>query len=199
MKKLALICCLIVLAGCQSSKKSPQALEQLELQGISNLQSGNLDAAQQTLQTVLSDSPDRWKSYNALGIVQSLKNDFAGAEVSFAKANSFNPDNPAVLNNWGLVQAMNDHYEDAIARLMQAVEAAPTDNRTQPEMNLAMIYALSGNEKSAEVILHRYLTPDKIKKNLSFYASLRSDRDKAQAAIQKAYQAPQTILPDAVK
>lgn len=161
------------------------------------LQQGDLAGASDKLNQVLADSPQRWKSINAIGILHSLKNEIPQAEASFASADSISPNTPAVLNNWGLALAIDGHYDEAIAKLMQAVEVAPTETRAQPEMNLALVYALSGNEKPAELILHRYMDPAKIKENMKFYRGLRKDQEKSRQVLQKAYGMPQMDAPPA--
>ena len=195
MRVLALFLLTLIVACSHTQKPKPEALDGLETQGVAALQQGDLGGAAEKLNQVLADSPNRWKSINAIGILHSLKNEIPQAQASFASADSISPNNPAVLNNWGLALAIDNHYDEAIAKLMQAVEVSPPDTRTQPEMNLALVYALSGNEKPAEIVLHRYMDPAKIKENMKFYRSLRKDQQKSRQVLQKAYGMPQMDAP----
>ena len=196
MKKLySLLFCLLIAACSMVTKQQPQPPALLQEQAITELQQGNLDSATDKLNTVLTKEPQSWKALNAMGIIYSLKNNLPQAESSFAAADAANPNNTPVLNNWGLALAIDNRYDEAIAKLMQAVEVSPPENRTQPEMNLALVYALSGNDKSAQLILHRYMEPAKIKENMKFYSSLRKDREKSRQALQNAYGLPQPEAP----
>jgi Tfp pilus assembly protein PilF len=195
MRLLALVFLVFVVACTTTKKPKLEVLDGLEAQAVTDLQQGNLAAADEKLNKVLADSPQRWRSLNALGILHSFKNEIPQAQASFASADSISPNNPAVLNNWGLALAIDNRYDEAIAKLMQAVEVAPPTTRTQPELNLALIYALSGNEKPAEIILHRYMTPAKIRENMKFYRGLRKDQQKSRQVLQNAYGVPQMQVP----
>jgi len=191
MKPLHIALCLL-LTACAPIKQQPQPTpDLLEQQALIELQQGNLDSAAQKLNTILTKEPQRIKSLNAMGIISSLKNNPAQAAASFTAADIASPNTPAILNNWGLALAMDGHYDEAVAKLMHAVEIAALEHREQPEMNLALVYALSGNEKSAEVILHRYMEVDKIRENLKFYRSLHKNPEKSRQALQNAYGLPQ--------
>ena len=205
MKKLSLIAFLL-LAACMQPKQ-PTA-DMIEQEAINDLQQGKLEIAAEKLNKILTTSPERWKSFNAKGILHSFRNELPQAESAFAAANAISSNNVVILNNWGLALAMDQRYDEAIAKLMQAVEAAPQQSRSQPEMNLAMIYALSGNEKPAEMILRRYMAPEDIEGNMKFYRSVRRDREQSRRALQKSYGLPNgedsanepfTILPPPVR
>jgi Flp pilus assembly protein TadD len=81
---------------------------------------------------------------------------------------------------------MDGRYDEAIARIMQAVEMAPQEKRMQPEMNLAMVYGLAGKEKQAEIILRRHMEPNKAADNLKAYRAIRKDHEKARQMLQNA-------------
>ena len=209
MRFLLLLSLVFVVACASTPKKSKsEMLDGLETEAVTELQQGNLDAANDKLSKVLADAPQRWKSLNAMGILHSFKNEMPQALASFAAADAASPNTPAVLNNWGLALAMENRYDEGVAKLMQAVEVSPPATRTQPEMNLALVYALSGNNKPAEMILHRYMDASKIKENMKFYSGLRKDREKSRQALQNAYgmplpeapggNEPQSIFPSAI-
>jgi Tfp pilus assembly protein PilF len=119
-------------------------------------------------------------------MLHAFKNQMPQSESFFAAADSASANNPAILNNWGLALAMDGRYDQALAKLMQAVEVAPQEKRVQPEMNLALVYGLMGKESQASMILRRYMEPKKITENITSYRAIRSNREKARQALQNA-------------
>lgn len=194
MKYIVLLC--LFVASCAPMQKQPvQTADMLEQQGLAEMERGNFDPAIEKFNAVLKKEPTRWKTLNAIGMLHAFKNQMPQSESFFAAADSASPNNAAILNNWGLALAMDGRYDEALARLMQAVETAPQEKRAQPEMNLALVYGLMGRESHASAILRRYMEPNKITENIKSYRAIRSNREKARQMLQNAAGAtpPQTL------
>lgn len=186
MKYIAIVFCLFV-AACVPMKKQPvQTADMIEQQGLAEMEKGNFDPAIEKFNAVLKKEPTRWKTLNAIGMLHAFKNQMPQAESFFAAADSASANNPAILNNWGLALAMDGRYDEALARLMQAVEVAPQEKRAQPEMNLALVYGLMGRESQAAGILRRHMDTKKIAENIKSYRTIRSNREKTRQALQNA-------------
>jgi Flp pilus assembly protein TadD len=186
MKYITIVFCLFV-AACAPMKKQPvQTADMLEQQGLAEMEKGNFDPAIEKFNAVLKKEPTRWKTLNAIGMLHAFKNQMPQSESFFAAADSASGNNPAILNNWGLALAMDGRYDQATAKLMQAVEVAPQEKRMQPEMNLALVYGLMGKESQASMVLRRYMEPKKITENIKSYRAIRSNREKARQALQNA-------------
>ncbi len=174
---MRVLCTLIVLLGvaaCVPMQKQPAlTTDMLEQQGLAEMEKGNFDPAIESFNKVLKKEPTRWKTLNAIGMLHAFKNQMPQAESFFVAADKTSQNNPAILNNWGLALAMGGRYDEAVAKLMQAVDITPQEKRAQPEMNLALVYGLMGREKQAEMILRRHMEPNKAAANLKAYRAIR--------------------------
>ena len=175
-------------------KKNAGNIDAIEGQALAEMNMGKFDLAVDKFNKVLAKDGTRWRTLNAIGVLHTLKGQLPQAGQFFAAADAASPGNPAVLNNWGIAYGIAGNSPEAVSRLMQAVEAAGADpqKREQTEMNLAMVYALSGNDRAAEPILRRYLDPEKARKNLQTYAKIRRDRQQSRQLLEKSFGTPES-------
>lgn len=115
----------------------------------------------------------RWRTLNALGILFVSKQMISEAMSYYTEALKFSPDNPAVLNNVGLSQAIDKNFHRALSALDQGIRFAksPTQ-RKQIELNMAMVYGVSGDFENAREIASRYYEGPALENNMGLYAYL---------------------------
>lgn len=129
----------------------------------------------------------RWKSINGFAVAQTLsgKNEVAGQ--LFNAALEASPDNPVILNNMGLSKAFAKDYPAAITALKKAAEKFGADlpKKQKAEMNLALVYGISGNMLEAEKLMAKTLPRAEVYKNLSEFARLNKNDGLARMYLQK--------------
>ena len=95
------------------------------------------------------------------------------AMAYYTEALKHSPDNPAILNNVGLSQAADHNFPRAIEALQQAERvSAPDDRRKEIDLNLALVYGVSGDLDTAKQIASKYLEGPALDNNLGLYAHL---------------------------
>ena len=86
------------------------------------------------------------------------------------------PDNPAVLNNAGLGFAVDRNFPRAIEALQHAARVSKSPlQRKQVELNLALIYGVSGDFDTAREVAGKHLEGPALENNLGLYAHLAKD------------------------
>jgi Flp pilus assembly protein TadD len=138
--------------------------------GKVDLVTGQLQDAVDLLQRASNMNALDWKSRSALGLAYDRLGDFAHADEAYEAALKISPENPAVLNNYGLSRAMARDVPGARDLLERAVKAGGADIRMR--QNLAIIYALSGDMARAEAIARRDLPPSLASQTVDFYHEL---------------------------
>lgn len=162
-------------------------LDALEGKGLALMSQGQIAEAGQVFKTVLAQDAKRWRTLNALGILFTTKNMVPEAMAYYAEAMNASKDNPAILNNVGLTQAINHNFPRAIQAMQQAVRVAPNDTRRkQIELNLALIYGISGDMDKARSIAEKHLKGPALDNNLGLYAHLANNQELAKAYLNQA-------------
>jgi Flp pilus assembly protein TadD len=156
--------------------KQPGNVEIGEGLGLTLMASGKTTDAAQIFAEVLEKDHKRWRTLNALGILFVGKNMLPEALAYFTEAMSHSPDNPAILNNSGLTFAVDRNFPRAIDALQQAARASKSPlQRKQVELNLALIYGVSGDFDAAREVAGRHLEGPALENNLGLYAHLAKD------------------------
>ncbi len=162
----------------------PENIDALEGKGLALMAKGEFEEAGDTFATVIKQDKTRWRTLNALAILFVTREQYEDAMAYYTEALVHSKNNVSVLNNVGLTYAIEGRAEDAIDTLLKAVELTPSNHaqREHIEMNLALVYATSGDLKAAKRIASRYLSGPRLNNNLGFYAHL-ADND----ALAKSY------------
>ena len=143
--------------------------------------------ASRVFSEIVDKDPKRWRTLNALGILFVTKNMIPEAMAYYTEALKFSPDNPAVLNNVGLSQALDRKYDRALEALDQAARFAKTPSQgKQIELNTALVYGISGDYDHAREIASKYYQGPALDNNLGLYAYLAKNNDKAKEYLNKA-------------
>ncbi|HLY90062.1 MAG TPA: tetratricopeptide repeat protein, partial [Acetobacteraceae bacterium] len=88
-----------------------------------------------------------WRSWNALGILADLQQDWPEAQTAYAKALAAKPDSAMLHNNLGYSRLLSGQADAAIVEIRKAVGLDP-DNATI-QNNLRLAFATKGNYRSA--------------------------------------------------
>ena len=168
--------------------QNPQNLEALEGKGLTYIAQAQFSKAGPLLEQVMKRNAQRWRTLNGVGLLFVAKNLPNEALSYFDAALSQQADRFVVLNNSGLTLALTGDYSRAIRALRQASQATRNDeqDRQRVDMNLALIYGLSGNLDQAEKLASRHLSREAVHNNLGFYAHLSNNDDLAKAYLNSA-------------
>jgi Flp pilus assembly protein TadD len=160
----------------QLYKEKPTDIATMEGRGLTLMAAGRTADAGRQLAEVIEKDPKRWRALNALGILFVTKNMIPEAMAYYTEALRQSPDNPAILNNVGLSQAVDKNYARAFEAFEQGVRVSKTDaQRKQLSLNMAMVYGISGDLETAKTIAAKFLEGPALDNNLGLYAHLAKD------------------------
>ncbi len=166
----------------------PNSIDAFEGKGLSLMEEGKFDAAIGIFNTILSKDASRWRTINAIGVALALTNRGDEAMQYYNAALEFEPNSSIVLNNMGLLQALIGKHEEAIATLNRASQLLRDKDprKQQVDLNLALVYGISGRMEQAENTARPYLSQAALYNNLGFYAKLSNNQDLAKSYLTKA-------------
>lgn len=95
------------------------------------------NAAKAALDAATRLCPDRWQSWNALGVVADLSGDWAAGRLAYGTALRLAPAQPAILNNFGYSLLLQRRFAEAEDMLRKAKAIAPGDARIASNLDLA--------------------------------------------------------------
>lgn len=128
------------------------------------------------LNDAISLNPRDVESISSLALALELQGNPRAAMEVYKDGLNIDPDNLKLLNNYGLSLALQSRHDEAIATLKQA--AQHRDAGATHRQNLAMAYALAGNEVMSARLLAIDNGPALANENLGYFrilASLSSD------------------------
>lgn len=140
--------------------------------GKSLVASGDKIKAIKKLEQVAILTPENWQVYSALGIAYDLDNDRQGARRSYQKALEMSPDNPDVLNNMAISEALFGNVDEAIQILNKIVRKYR--GATQVRQNLAFFYGITGNMEKAKTLAKMDLDEEGVRKNIALYSKFKA-------------------------
>lgn len=151
----------------EKEKKTPELLIEL---GKCYLAADRLNLAAQVLTEAVQAAPESWGAFSTLGVVHDYQGRHADALKAYEAALKISPNNPAVLNNLALSQAVSGDLSTAIATL----EKANDQPRASPlvRQNLALLLAIKGDAAAAERFARKDLPPEAVRANLRFFRAL---------------------------
>jgi tetratricopeptide (TPR) repeat protein len=122
----------------------------LFLKGLRNRETGDYDAAQESLERSIAMNPDFPGAYLALGYLKQGRPDLKGAIESaienFKNALKLDPQYPNALNNLGFLELHAGRYPEAIEHLVRAQMVSP---RFVTAVNLGDAYRYNGDHREA--------------------------------------------------
>ena len=138
--------------------------------GKAKLAAGHTDDAIEILNQAAQKNLKNWEVRSALGIAYDLGENYPAARDAYKAAMALSPQNPIILNNYALSVASSGDLDGAIKMLKNA----PRLVRHNPQIrqNLAMLYGIKGDLKSAQALGRMDLDEDVVQKNLLIYSQL---------------------------
>lgn len=165
----------------------PSNIEVMEGRGLALMASGKTADAGRQFSEVMEKDARRWRTLNALGILFVTKNMVPEAMAYYTEALNYSADNPAILNNVGLSYATDKQYPRGIEALQQASRFSKSPGqKKQIDLNLAMVYGVSGDLDTAHDIAAKYLEDAALDNNLGLYAHLAKDDSLAKSYLNMA-------------
>lgn len=167
-------------------ERHPGHLDAHEGKALAVMSSGEIEEASKLFGLIMKRDSKRWRTLNALGVMFAAKNMPEEAIAYLSEAQKYSEDNPSIYNNIGLVQAIARKYRDAVASLKRAIKKADSMQREQVEMNLALVYGISGNMDEARHIAERHVSGAALENNLGLYAHLINNGELAKSYLNMA-------------
>ena len=169
-------------------KKHPENLDAKEGKAITLISKGDFETPLDLVNEVLKQDAKRWKTLNAGGILFVTSEKYDDATKYFSEALRYSPDNISVLNNLGLTQCLKKQYAESIKTLNRAstISGADSNERQRIDLNLALVYAVSGDFEAAQKIASQYLSGAKLSNNLGLYAHLAKNDSLAKTYLNMA-------------
>lgn len=124
------------------------------------------------LNDAISLNPRDVESISSLALALELQGHPRAAMEVYKDGLDVDPDNLKLLNNYGLSLALQSRHDQAINILKQA--AQHRDAGATHRQNLAMAYALAGNEVMSSRLLSIDNSPDMTNENLGYFRILAS-------------------------
>jgi Flp pilus assembly protein TadD len=141
----------------------------LEL-GKCYLATDQINLALRNLDDARSKTPNNWETHSLSGVALDYLGRYDEAFKNYEQALKVSPDNPTVLNNFALSQAVRGDLAAAIATL----EKANDQPRAHPQIrqNLALLMAIKGDATAAERFSRKDLSPEMVRHNLRYFRAL---------------------------
>jgi Flp pilus assembly protein TadD len=160
---------------------NPQARE---ARALSWLMSGKYDAAQKSLLNMVDDGIDRWRMWNALGVIADVFGDYSAAVGYYKRALILSPRRAMLLNNLGYSMMMARQYAEAEVILKDAVASAPGNYRAVN--NLSLSIAWQGRYDDAIEQLTTVMDAASANNNIGYVAYLKGEYGLAEELFRKA-------------
>lgn len=171
----------------QLNKETPGNLDIEEGRALTLLAMGKSIEASRAFSDIVDKDPKRWRTLNALGILFVTKNMIPEAMAYYTEALKYSTDNPAVLNNVGLSQAVDRNYYRAVEALEQSGRFSKTPaQRKQIELNMALVYGVSGDLDQARAIASKHFDGAALENNMGLYAHLSKNEALAKTYLNMA-------------
>lgn len=135
---------------------------------------GRQGLALKTLEEAVALAPGDWSAQSAYGVALDGAGRYAEAQAAYGRALAAAPDNPEVLNNLALSQAMSGQLDAAVATIRLAAEQPRAG--MQVRQNLALLLALKGDAAGADRAAARDLPPEMVRNNAAFLRWLAANR-----------------------
>ncbi|MGH6905258.1 MAG: tetratricopeptide repeat protein [Geminicoccaceae bacterium] len=154
--------------------------------GLALLFTGRPKEAEQELEAAVEADPTSWRAWSALGRARDARDAWEEARAAYEKALALNPNEGAVLNNFGMSKLSAGDPHGAAALFVRALEASP--DLAAAETNLRLALALGGRYQEALAGIEAEDMPDALN-NAGYAALLRGDYTQARSLFLQAIDA----------
>lgn len=155
----------LALGGCvttsdqpQNRKADPDAGRDAYIQlGLGYLQEGETESAKAPLSEALKLDPRSAAAHLALAMVFQQEGETASADKHYRDALASEPDNPRILNNYGVFLLSKERYEDALRYFEKASQDTLYGERSRVFENIGLTYQRMGKPEEAKASFERAL------------------------------------------
>lgn len=161
--------------------KNPKAKE---ARALAWLMQGKYSDAARSLNNLIDDGVEQWRTWNALGVIADLGGDYSKAGEYYQRAILLEANKSTLYNNLGYSQMMAHDYEGAEVSLRKALFMAPGSPRTVNNLSLALAWQNKYDE--AVNLLHQVMDEAASYNNVGYIAYLKSDYSVAEEYFRKA-------------
>ncbi|MDG1996267.1 MAG: tetratricopeptide repeat protein [Emcibacteraceae bacterium] len=154
----------------QAVSKNGRNVDALSGLGSSYLALNRPTRALPYLQQAVRFNPTDVDAISSLAVALDMQGHREASLEVYKDGLAIDPDNLKILNNYGLSLALQSRHDESVAILKQA--AQHKDAGATHRQNLAMAYALSGNEIMSTRLLSIDSGPDLANENLNYYRVL---------------------------
>ncbi|RAU21138.1 pilus assembly protein TadD [Paramagnetospirillum kuznetsovii] len=148
----------------------PRDADTLVELGKDYLAADRLGLSVKSLEQALGVAPNRWDAHAALAVALDAQGRGAEALAAYGRALELSPDNPMVLNNLALSQALAGKLDEALATMTRAADLPAAT--AQIRQNLALLLALKGDSAQAEKLVRQDLPADMARTNADILRAL---------------------------
>lgn len=158
-----------------AAEKHPSNGQVLAAYGKSLIAVGRTGEAIDMLKRAQATKGGDWRTASALGLAHDQNEQHKAAREYYAQAARLAPDEPSVLNNWGLSFALDRDLPSAEKVLRRAVGMRGAEPRVR--QNLALVIGLQGRFKEAEKMARMDLPPAEAEANIAYMRSMLAEPD----------------------
>lgn len=105
--------------------------------GIVDARAGNMRSATDYLVQVTVECPERWKSWNMMGVILARYEKWDASKHAFESALALSDNAPVVLNNFAYSLMAQKKYDEAETLFSAALEQQPRNVRFQNNLDIA--------------------------------------------------------------
>ncbi|MBY8826483.1 hypothetical protein K7G82_29545 [Sphingomonas colocasiae] len=116
---------------------------------LAALRLNRMEGVREALETATRQCPDRWKAWNALGVVNDRSARWAESDAAYRQALATSPDRAKILNNLGYSMILRKCPAEAIALLREATRLAPRNLRAANNLDIAR--SAAGEDMIAQI------------------------------------------------
>jgi Flp pilus assembly protein TadD len=160
----------------RSARQFPDNVAITAQRGLLALEVGRLPQAESLLRTALEKGAGDWRLRSALGATLAARGHHKQAAGELRAALRMSPDNPAILNNLAMSQAMAGNLKEA-ERILRRVVAKKARGKqlARANQNLALVLGLRGKHAEARRIATSTLPAATAKANVAYLQRLSSN------------------------
>lgn len=147
------------------------------------------------LQALVKQTPPRWRSCNAMGLLSDLTGNAEAARYWYQQALAVNPKEASVVNNLGYSRLMAKDYAEAEAHFTDALALSPNAPRLRG--NLVLALAWQGDYARAIRYARQWQSEASALNNVGYIALLRGEFDTAIRYFEQALERSPTWYPRA--
>ena len=134
---------------------------------------------------------DSWVIMNALAVAYTSSGHYSKAINYYERAIIVGGNRAAIMNNMALMYAAAGNYDRSIEVFSDLVRLGIVHDGSEMrniELNMALIYSVRGDLRSAERLAAKHLSGRALYNNLGVYSQLAGDRNSANNFFRKAMQ-----------